>query len=277
MQTTDSFSKAIILGATGGIGRHLATELAKHLDFLVLVGRNPDKLVQLQNELAGSKAQLSIKVLNLCDKEALENFGKALDADLLVNCAGLAYFSQGNHLATANEQDLWQINYHAPVQLIKQLVQKNRKIQLVQLSSLAALFPHPYLAAYSASKAALQTYVLALHEELKNADSQVRIALYLLGPVQTAIFPPKLVEVLGGSRLQMKPEKVAQQLIRFLERGTSYAVIGLRYRLLVLLGHLLPQRWIIRLLAIDEIYIYIFRRCLSSLISHPLVAVLHLL
>ena len=50
MQTTDSFSKAIILGATGGIGRHLATELAKHLDFLVLVGQNPDKLSQLQKE-----------------------------------------------------------------------------------------------------------------------------------------------------------------------------------------------------------------------------------
>ena len=249
MQTTDSFSKAIILGATGGIGRHLATELAKHLDFLVLVGRNPDKLVQLQKELAGSKAQLSILTLDMLDQMALEAFVDNLDADLLVNCAGLAYFSQGNHLATEKEQELWQVNYHAPVQLMKLLVQKNRKIQLVQLSSLAALFPHPYLAAYSASKAALQTYVLALHEELKKADSQVRIALYLLGPVQTGIFPPKLVEALGGSRLQMKPEKVAQQLIRFIERDTSYAVIGLRYRLLVSLGRLLPQRWIIRLLA----------------------------
>ena len=249
MQTTDSFSKAIILGATGGIGRHLATELAKHLDFLVLVGRNPDKVVQLQKELAGSKAQLSILTLDMLDQMALEAFVDNLDADLLVNCAGLAYFSQGNHLATEKEQELWQVNYHAPVQLMKLLVQKNRKIQLVQLSSLAALFPHPYLAAYSASKAALQTYVLALHEELKKADSQVRIALYLLGPVQTGIFPPKLVEALGGSRLQMKPEKVAQQLIRFIERDTSYAVIGLRYRLLVLLGRLLPQRWIIRLLA----------------------------
>ena len=262
MQTTDSFSKAIILGATGGIGRHLATELAKHLDFLVLVGRNPDKLVQLQNELAGSKAQLSIKVLNLCDKEALENFGKALDADLLVNCAGLASFSIGSDLATEKEQELWQVNYHAPVQLIKLLVQKNRKIRLVQLSSLAALFPHPYLAAYSASKAAvcnltqwLATYladvgirVNALQEELCQSDSSVQLGLYILGPVQTAIFPPKLVEALGGSRLQMKPEKVAQQLIRFIERDTSYAVIGLRYRLLVWLGRLLPQRWIIRLL-----------------------------
>lgn len=249
MQTTDSFSKAIILGATGGIGRHLATELAKHLDFLVLVGRNPEKLVQLQNELAGSKAQLSIKVLNLCDKEALENFGKALDADLLVNCAGLASFSIGSDLATEKEQELWQVNYHAPVQLMKLLVQKNRKIRLVQLSSLAALFPHPYLAAYSSSKAALQTYTLALQEELSQSDSPAQLGLYILGPVQTGIFPPKLVEALGGSRLQMKPEKVAQQLIRFIERDTSYAVIGLRYRLLVLLGRLLPQRWIIRLLA----------------------------
>lgn len=249
MQTTDSFSKAIILGATGGIGHHLATELAKHLDFLVLVGRNPDKLVQLQKELAGSKAQLSIVTLDMLDQMALEAFVENLDADLLVNCAGVAYFSLASHLATEKEHELWQVNYHAPVQLMKLLVQKNRKIRLVQLSSLAALFPHPYLAAYSASKAALQTYVLALHEELKNADSQVQLGLYILGPVQTPIFSQKLVDALGGSRFQMNPEKVAQQLIRFIERDTSYAVIGLRYRLLVLLGRLLPQRWIIRLLA----------------------------
>ena len=140
------------------------------------------------------------------------------------------------------------MNYHTPVQLMKLLVQKNQKIRLVQLSSLAALFPHPYLAAYSASKAALQNYTLALQEELCQSDSPVQLGLYILGPVQTAIFPPKLVEALGGSRLQMKPEKVAQQLIRFIERDTSYAVIGLRYRLLVWLGRLLPQRWIIRLL-----------------------------
>ena len=249
MKTTDSFSKAVILGATGGIGRQLVKELARSLDHLVLVGRDSDKLSQVQEELTGSKAQLSIVTLDMLDQMALEAFVENLDADLLVNCAGVAYFSLASHLATEKEHELWQVNYHAPVQLMKLLVQKNQKIRLVQLSSLAALFPHPYLAAYSASKAALQTYVLALHEELKNADSQVRIALYLLGPVQTVIFPPKLVEALGGSRLQMKPEKVAQQLIRFIERGTSYAVIGFRYRLLVLLGRLLPQRWIIRLLA----------------------------
>lgn len=249
MQTTDSYSKAIILGATGGIGRHLATELAKHLDFLVLVGQNPDKLSQLQKELAGSKAQLSIKVLNLCDKEALENFGKVLDADLLVNCAGLATFSIGSDLATEKEQELWQVNYHAPVQLMKLLVQKNRKIRLVQLSSLAALFPHPYLAAYSSSKAALQTYTLALQEELSQSDSPAQLGLYILGPVQTGIFPPKLVEALGGSRLQMKPDRVARQLYRLFEQGTPYAVVGLRYRLLIYLGKLLPQKWIIHFIS----------------------------
>ena len=249
MKMEDTINKAIILGATGGIGRQLAKELARRLDHLVLVGRDSDRLSQVQEELTGSKAQLSILTLDMLDQMALEAFVENLDADLLVNCAGVAYFSQGNHLAIANEQDLWQINYHAPVHLIKKLVQKNQKIQLVQLSSLAALYPHPYLAAYSSSKAALQTYTLALQEELSQLDSPVQLVLYILGPVQTAIFPPKLVEALGGSRLQMKPEKVAQQLIRLIERDTSYAVIGLRYRLLVLLGRLLPQRWIIRLLA----------------------------
>ena len=249
MKIEDTIKKAIILGATGGIGRQLAKELARSLDYLVLVGRDADKLSRVQKELTGRKAQLSILTLDMLDKMALEAFVENLDADLLVNCAGVAYFSQGNHLATAKEQDLWQINYHAPVHLIKKLVQKNQKIQLVQLSSLAALFPHPYLVAYSSSKAALQTYTLALQEELKQSNSPIQLGLYILGPVQTGIFPPKLVEALGGSRLQMKPKKVAQQLIRFIERDISYAVIGLRYRLLVWLGRLLPQRWIIRLLA----------------------------
>ena len=249
MKMEDTMKKAIILGATGGIGRQLAKELARSLDYLVLVGRDADKLSQVQEELTGSKAQLSILTLDMLDQMALEAFVENLDADLLVNCAGVAYFSLGSDLATENEQDLWQINYHAPVHLIKKLVQKNQKIQLVQLSSLAALFPHPYLAAYSSSKAALQTYTLALQEELSQSDSPVQLGLYILGPVQTAIFPPKLVEALGGSRLQMKPEKVAQQLIRFIERESSYAVIGLRYRLLVWLSRLLPNRWIIRLLA----------------------------
>ena len=247
MKIEDTIKKAIILGATGGIGRQLAKELAQRLEHLILVGRDADKLSQVQIELTGSKAQLSILTLDMLDQVALEAFVESLDADLLVNCAGLAYFSLGSDLDSASEQDLWQVNYHSPVQLIKQVVQKNQKIQL---SSLAALFPHPYLAAYSASKAALQTYTLALQEELRQSDSPIQLGLYILGPVQTGIFPPKLVEALGGSRLQMKPEKVAQQLIRFIERDTSYAIIGLRYRLLVWLGRLFPQRWIIRLLAI---------------------------
>ena len=249
MKIEDTIKKAIILGATGGIGRQLAKELARSLDHLVLVGRDADKLSQVQKELTGSKARLSILTLDMLDQVALEAFVENLDADLLVNCAGLSYFSRGSDLDSASEQDLWQVNYHVPVQLIKQLVKKNQKIHLVQLSSLAALFPHPYLAAYSASKAALQTYTLALQEELKQSDSPIQLGLYILGPVQTAILPPKLVEALGGGRLQMKPEKVAQQLIRFIERDTSYAIIGLRYRLLVWLGRLLPQRWLIRVLA----------------------------
>ena len=249
MKIEDTIKKAIILGATGGIGRQLAKELAQRLEHLILVSRDADKLSQVQKELTGSKAQLSILTLDMLDQVALEAFVESLDADLLVNCAGLAYFSLGCDLDSASEQDLWQVNYHVPVQLIKPLVKKNQKIHLVQLSSLAALFPHPYLAAYSASKAALQTYTLALQEELKQSDSPIQLGLYILGPVQTAILPPKLVEALGGGRLQMKPEKVAQQLIRFIERGTSYAVIGLRYRLLIYLGKLLPQKWIIHFIS----------------------------
>lgn len=93
MKMEDTMKKAIILGATGGIGRQLAKELAKRLDHLVLVGRDSDKLSQVQEELTGSKAQLSTVILDMLDQKALEAFVDNLDADLLVNCAGVAYFS----------------------------------------------------------------------------------------------------------------------------------------------------------------------------------------
>ena len=136
----DTIKKGIIIGATGGIGGQLAKELAQRLEHLILVSRDADKLSQVQKELTGSKAQLSILTLDMLDQVALEDFVESLDADLLVNCAGLAYFSLGCDLDSASEQDLWQVNYHAPVQLIKQVVQKNQKIQLVQLSSSGCSF-----------------------------------------------------------------------------------------------------------------------------------------
>ena len=107
MKIEDTIKKAIILGATGGIGRQLAKELARSLDYLVLVGRDQDKLSQVQEELTGSKAQLSTVILDMLDQKSLEAFVEDLDADLLVNCAGVAYFSLGSYLATANEKDLW--------------------------------------------------------------------------------------------------------------------------------------------------------------------------
>ena len=197
MQMEKTISKAVILGASGGIGRQLAKELAQRTDQLVLVGRDEAKLTQLQEDLSGVQAKLSCRVLDLLDAAAVDDFAQQLDADLLINCCGLANFGPALSLSEAAENALWQVNYQAPIRLIKQVAERNRKISLVQLSSLAALCPHPYLAAYSASKAALQTYCLALQEELRLKGSEVTVCCYILGPVQTAIFPPELQDALA--------------------------------------------------------------------------------
>ena len=54
-----TISKAVILGASGGIGRQLARELAQRIDQLVLVGRDEANLTQLQEDLSGVRAKLS--------------------------------------------------------------------------------------------------------------------------------------------------------------------------------------------------------------------------
>ena len=243
-----TISKAVILGASGGIGRQLARELAQRTDQLILVGRDEAKLTQLQEDLSGVRAKLSCRVLDFLDAAAVDDFAQQLEAELLINCCGLANFGQAISLTEEDENTLWQVNYQEPIRLMRHVAERNRKIRLVQLSSLAALCPHPYLAAYSASKAALQTYCLALQEELRLKGSAVTVCLYILGPVQTAIFPPELQDALGGSQLQMSSEIAARCIIRLLHKGRSYAIVGKRYRLLAWLMKLLPQRWIIRLI-----------------------------
>ena len=155
MQMEKTISKAVILGASGGIGHQLARELAQRTDQLVLVGRDEAKLTQLQEDLSGVRAKLSYRVLDLLDAAAVDDFAQHLEADLLINCCGLANFGPTLSLSEADEKALWLVNYQAPIRLIKQVAERNRKIRLVQFSSLAALCPHPYLAAYSASKSAL--------------------------------------------------------------------------------------------------------------------------
>ena len=238
----------MILGASGGIGRQLAKELAPRTDQLVLVGRDEAKLTQLQEDLSGVRAKLSCRVLDLLDASAVDDFARQLEANLLINCCGLANFGPALSLSEADENALWQVNYQAAVRLMKQVAERNRKMRLVQLSSLAALCSHPYLAAYSASKAALQTYCVALQEELRLKGSEMTVCLYILGPVQTSIFSQELQDALGGAKLQMSPETVARRIIRLLQQGRSYAIVGKRYRLLAWLMRLLPQRWIIRLI-----------------------------
>ena len=76
----DTIKKGIIIGATGGIGRQLAKELAQRLEHLILVSRDADKLFQVQKELTRSKAQLSILTLDMLDQVALEAFVESLDA-----------------------------------------------------------------------------------------------------------------------------------------------------------------------------------------------------
>ena len=120
---------------------------------------------------------------------------------------------------------------------MKQVAERNRKMRLVQLSSLAALCSHPYLATYSASKAALQTYCVALQEELRLKGSEMTVCLYILGPVQTSIFSQELQDALGGAKLQMSPETMARRIIRLLQQGRSYAIVGKRYRLQIGRAH----------------------------------------
>ncbi|KXT78029.1 short-chain dehydrogenase/reductase SDR [Streptococcus sp. DD11] len=248
MEKAKKIKKVVLLGACGGIGRQLAERLAQRADQLLLVGRDESRLRQAVKELAESPAQLDYRVLDMRDRAALEQFAHDLEADLLINCSGLASLEQAANLTAAAEADIWQVNCLAPIFLMKQAVQSGSCTTFVQLSSLAAICPHPYLAAYSASKAALHSYCLSLQEELRQAESAMKICVYTLGPTQTGILPQQAAAALGGGGLQLQASAAAAGILKQLEKERTSAVIGARYRLLVCLMKLLPQSWQLGLL-----------------------------
>lgn len=248
MKQKNICKKAILLGATGGIGRELAERLAVQAEELEILGRDQDRLEKLAAQLQAKGMVVSYRVLNLENLAQVQKFSQEMDADLVINCSGLAYFGEAASLSEADEERIWLVNYQAPLLMIKEVMRKEQQLTFVQLSSLAALVPHPFMTAYGASKSALQIACLALQEEARLQASPTKIQLLMLGPTSTGMLPEKLQQRLGGKNWQMSPGLAACKILKAVKKDKAYAVIGICYRFLIFLLAFLPQQLKVRIL-----------------------------
>jgi uncharacterized protein len=178
-----TFTRALVTGASSGIGESLARELAARGTDLVLVARSADKLAALADDLGGADG-VAVELLpaDLTDRDglaAVEDRLQQVDApiDLLVNNAGVGQVGEFAELDVDGAEQQVALNVIAPLRLAHAILPglRERGGGILNVSSIGANQPVPRMATYAATKAFLTSWSEAVHEELRGSGVHVTV------------------------------------------------------------------------------------------------------
>ncbi len=239
MAPRTDFENAVvwITGASSGIGRELAAQLSARGARTVLTARREDAL-RVTRELCGGAGRSVVVPGDLSDLDAIDALADTAEAafghiDLLVLNAGISQRGLAVETEPAVVYSVNTVNFLAPVRIIRRVLPRMMERgsgRVVAVSSLSTRVPTPQRSAYTASKAALETYLTVLRRELM--DSGVGVTVALPGFVRTEISLNALNA--DGSthgmldRAQekgMSPEACARRIISGIERGRREILI----------------------------------------------------
>lgn len=180
--------KALITGATSGIGRDMAMLLSRKGYDLILASRNKEKMEQLQRYLP---ANIKIIVVDLSKKSdclSLYEQVKHEEIDVLINNAGFGYY--GNFWDNSLEDDLEMINLnvqcvHILTKLFLKDFRKRNSGYIMNIASFASFSAGPLMCTYYATKNYVLRMSEGLYEELRREKSNVHVCAVCPGPVET--------------------------------------------------------------------------------------------
>lgn len=211
--------RALITGASSGIGRDMARVLAKKGYDLVLVARNAETLKQLAEELK-EKQQIKIETIAM-DLSIIENckelHKKVKDVDILINNAGFG--DCGNFTKTSLEKEISMINtnivaYHILMKLYLIDMKAKGSGKILNVASIAGFMPGPLMSTYYATKAYIVRISESIREELKKEKSKVQISILCPGPVSTNFNKVANVKFKMREANSMKVARICYQKIR---------------------------------------------------------------
>ena len=239
---------AIITGASSGMGREFVLQAANYvqLDEIWVIARRTEALEKLKNEVSTPIRPIS---LDLCDSESFARFSQLLCAEkpnvkLLVNAAGFGKFGAFQNIPMEDDLRMIDLNCKALVAMTRLTLPYMRPgSHILQLDSLSAFQPVPYIATYGATKSFVLSYTRAVNRELKG--SGIRMMAMNPGWVKTEFFNHALKtngnEVQYYNYLWEARDVVATGLHDLYKTKKDYSVHGLPIRNQVRLVKLLPH------------------------------------
>jgi len=231
--------RALITGASSGIGRDMARYMSNLGYDLVIVARNKDSLEKLKQEL---NTNIEVIAMDLSIKEnCYKLYEQAKDIDVLVNNAGFGEF--GIFTETDLEKEISLINtnitaLHILTKLYLKDMKKRNSGHILNVASIAGFMPGPLMATYYASKNYVVALTRAIRKELKKEKSDVKISLLCPGPVDTKFNDVANVNFKAKS---LTSEYVAKYAIDRMLKNKFIIIPGISIKLTKFFAKILPS------------------------------------
>ncbi len=251
--------RAVITGASSGLGAEFARQLAPQADTLVLVARRAEALEAVKSELSATQAKILCCVADLATDTGRNEVLAFLEArdvkpNLLINNAGMGDYGSFTSSTAEKTRTQLELNITALTMLTHAMLPKlARPAGVINVSSLASTLPMPELAVYAASKAYVTSFSEALAIEL--APQSVTVSCVCPGPTPTNF--SKTAKRDDGSDtnregqglLRIPPSQVVGRALLALQRGEACVFPGLGASLAACLFRHVPRqimRWLLR-------------------------------
>lgn len=234
--------KALITGASSGIGRDMALLLSKKGYDLIIASRNTQKMEQVQKRLSTHVEIITVDLSNTEDCYKLYNIVKQQDIDVVINNAGFGAFGNFWDIPLQKELNMIDLNIKAVHILTKLFVdyfrQKN-KGYIMNVASSAAFLPGPLMSTYYATKAYVLRITEAVYKELQKENSNVKISVLCPGPVDTKFNKRANVSF---SLKGMKSKDVSKYALKKMFEGKMIIIPGLTMKIAYIGERFLPEK-----------------------------------
>lgn len=239
--------RALITGASSGIGR----EMAKYLDSLncelILVARNKEQLESLSLELKHQPKLVVMDLLLESNVKSLYVLTKNEDIDILINNAGFGNFGKFTETDLVNDLEMIDLNIktlHMLTKMFLKDMKKKDKGYILNVASSASFQPGPLMATYYSTKAYVLHLTEAIWYELKKEKSNVKISCLCPGPVATNF------NRVAGVKFSIKPlsaKYVAKYGINQMLKGKLVIIPGFKMKCARFFGRFLPDKVLMKI------------------------------
>ena len=223
--------KALITGASSGIGRDMAKVLSNMGYDLILVARRKNRLEELKETLHTNVTIIPLDISSTYNCAKLYEKVKNEDIEILINNAGFGLYGEFTETNVDQELDMIDLNMkstHLLTKLFLKDFKKKNKGYILNVASIASYLPGPMMATYYATKAYVRSLSEAINYELKVQNSNVYVGVLCPGPVKTEF---NKVANVKFSMKGLKSIDVAEYAITNMFKGKTVIIPGIKMKI----------------------------------------------